>query len=889
MMPTHPTTTAEIREAFLAFFETKHGHKRQHSASLVPADNPTVLLTPAGMLPFVPIFLGIEPAPNPPRVTTAQKCARVSGKASDLEAVGRTPRHHTFFEMMGNFSFGDYFKHEVIPWAWEFVTSVLGLPPERLWVSVFREDDESYDIWHTQVGIPAERIFRCDEKDNFWGPPGPSGPCGPCTEIHYDLTQNPNDDLDTRLIEIWNLVFMELFQDTEGNRRPLEKKNVDTGAGLERLAMVAQGVNNTFETDILKQLIETVASTSGVPYGQSEATDVALKIIADHLRFVLFAMVDGALPSNEGRGYVVRMILRRAVRYGKQYLGLQQPFLHTLLPTVHELYHTAYPELTERLAIAVTTTQREEARFLETLDKGNKHLQELIETLQANQQTQLAGEAAFKLYDTYGFPVELTNDILQEHHLSLDEAGFEHAMNEAKALARAGRKTEALVEDELYSQLMSLHGKTPFVGYESLEAPVTVLGILVDGHSVESVSGTNQPCTLILNQTPFYAESGGQVGDVGQLSADAGQQSVTVLITDTQKKGTLVIHDALFDQGEALRVGDTLMATVDPAHRYGSQVHHSATHLVHAALKHVCGQEASQAGSYVSAEGARFDFSFPRGLTSDELNQVEGLVNRWIFEGHTASIQHMSLPEAKASGATAMFGEKYGDTVRVVSFGSVSKELCGGTHVDSVTRIGLVRLTNEQAVASGVRRLEFVAGYEAYRQFRQQDNLVKHTCLALKALPQEVLPRLNKLQEDLKQRDKTITQLNTQLAMSAKAELIVQLQQASASGSKTPWVAHTLPDTDAEALKRLGEAVMNEARVEGVLVLASTLGNEKVNLLCWASEAVVKQQGVKAGDIIKQLATQCGGGGGGKPTFAQAGGKDVSKLPEALASLSTLF
>ena len=467
-VPTTVLTGAQVREAFLSFFEEKLNHQRRSSASLVPANNPTVLLTPAGMLPFVPIFLGLEPTPTPPRAVSVQKCARVSGKASDLEAVGRTPRHHTFFEMLGNFSFGDYFKADVIPWAWEFVTTVLGLPEERLWVSIYLDDEESFAIWRDQVGVPEERIFRCDEKDNFWGPPGPTGPCGPCSELHYDLYPGRDDmDREDRLLEIWNLVFMEFFKDSEGKLSPLEKKNVDTGMGLERITGILQGAETTFDTDLLQPIVQAVAKVSGHAYKQSSETDVALKIVADHLRFLAFALADGVIPSNEGRGYVARMILRRAVRYGKRFLGFEEPFLNQLLSAVRDEYSSVYPELVKRFAHSQTVLEREETRFLDTLDKGTQQLQALIDALPAGDQ--LKGPAAFKLYDTYGFPVELTKDILQEQGFTLDEAGFETAMQEQKDRARASQKGKAIVSDQVFAELIQEVGTTEFVGYERLE------------------------------------------------------------------------------------------------------------------------------------------------------------------------------------------------------------------------------------------------------------------------------------------------------------------------------------------------------------------------------------------------------------------------------------
>ncbi len=875
-----PFTGNEIREAFLRFFEERCGHQRKPSASLIPIDNPTVLLVPAGMLPFVPIFLGIEPRPNPPRITTTQKCARVSGKDSDLENIGRTPRHHTFFEMLGNFSFGDYFREEVIPWSWQFCTEVLKLDAERLWVSVYEEDEDSCRIWKDVVGVPESRLFKCGKKDNFWGPPGASGPCGPCTEIHYDLTQNPNDDLETRLIEIWNLVLMELFQDAEGNITPLEHKNVDTGAGLERLAMVVQGVDNTFETDLFQNIVQAVTAYTGVPYKQSEETDVALKIVADHLRLLAFTMADGVVPSNEGRGYIIRMVLRRAVRFGKQFLGMNAPFLHAILPIIKDEYGHHYPELITRFAYTQATLQREESRFLETLDKGTKRLEECLESMEGDT---LDGEEAFKLYDTYGFPIELTRDITQERGLQLDEAGFHVAMQSAKDLARSARKNVGVVDDQLFTELYQEAGATHFVGYQQFSAEATVKALILEGERVSTVKGVNTPFQCVLDKTPFYAESGGQVADTGQLHLNAGQKALTVLVTNVQKVGDLFVHHCIYDQGEGLSEGDVITAEVDDIKRQQTTLHHSGTHLLHAALKKVLGDEVAQAGSHVSSESARFDFNFTRAVTSSELSQIEGLVNRWIQDGANSRIEEMPIEAAKVSGAVMMFGEKYGETVRVVSLGANSKELCGGTHVENVAAIGVLKINSESAVAAGVRRLEFVVGYEAYRQFRQAENQLKAVATHFKTPVHDVLGRIVKLQDDLKTQEKRVKQLEEKILMSQAPDLV---QAFHASSSSIPLVKRFISDATADALKALGEAVMNQisqdGKQEGVLILGSVSAEGSALILAWVSEAVVKSHGVKAGDVVKQLAQACGGGGGGKPTFAQAGGKQGEALSTAL-------
>jgi alanyl-tRNA synthetase len=880
----NPLTGHQIRDAFLSYFQQELGHKRLPSASLVPVNNPTVLLTPAGMLPFVPIFLGLEPRPNPPRATSSQKCARVSGKASDLEAVGRTPRHHTFFEMLGNFSFGDYFKADIIPWSWTFLTERLGLPADRLWVSVFRDDEEAYSLWREKVGVPEARLFRCDETDNFWGPPGPTGPCGPCTEIHYDLTQNPNDPLDVRLMELWNLVFMEFFKDGEGNFSPLEHKNVDTGMGLERITTVIQNKPNTFETDLLWPLVQATSEQSGKRYGASSEIDVALKIVADHSRFLGFALSDGVIPSNEGRGYILRMILRRAVRYGRQRLALEKPFLSELLPVLAHEYGAAYPELKEHLSKAQTIVEREEVRFLETLDKGTLLLRDQMEGLKTKGEKVLAGSDVFRLYDTYGLPMEVSKDLLEEEGLSLDEEGYEVAREEARQLARQGKKSTKLVENTVFADILADVGPTRFVGYDVLESLVTVKALVVEGEPVDAVSGTNQPFQLVLDQTPFYAESGGQIGDKGQLmQLDVGEQGITVLITDTQKFGDLIVHQALFDQGEALTVGQALTALVDSETRRGTRQHHSATHLLHSALRKVLGSEATQAGSWVGPTSARFDFSFPRGVTASELNQIEAWANRWIEQDYQTVVAQKSLDEAKAGGALAMFNEKYGDTVRVVQFGEASQELCGGTHVPRTGEIRLIRILSEQAVASGVRRIEFVVGTEAYRSFKQDEAVLKTLAQSFKSPVAELPQRIEQLQTQVRQLEKQLETAQTQAALSQLATL-----ESQAKASESVLFTAQVMAPSGDALKELATRLQDKLGESKALLLAATETDPpKVQFVATVPPSLIAK-GLKAGDLVKAAATLCEGNGGGKPQLAQAGGKNPEALPSAFEAALAL-
>ena len=883
LSPSTALTGAQIREAFLQFFAGQHGHKRMASASLIPS-NPTVLLTPAGMLPFVPIFLGVEPAPTPPRATSSQKCARVSGKASDLENVGRTPQHHTFFEMRGNFSFGDYFKTEAISMAWAFLTEVLQIPAERLWISVLKTDtlfdEESYQIWQKKVGVSPDRILFRDEKDNFWGPPGPTGPCGPCSEIYYDWEPGGPSPLDVeglidtpRFMEVWNLVFMELFQDSDGKRTPLARKNIDTGMGLERITRVVQQTKDTFDTDLLSPLVTAAKALTTIATPTPDQ-HVALKILADHARFAAFAVADGVIPSNEGRGYILRMIIRRAVRYGRQQLGLSDPQFHRLMATVVAEYGPAYPELLQHAEKCTRVVLNEETQFLQLIERGMDRLDELMAAAKAAKQKQLSGDDVFKLYDTYGFPREITLDIAQEQGLTIDEDGFEAAMAAQRTRAREGRKGVAIVDNQVYSDLVAAHGATTFVGYETLEATATVKALLLDGQPVTEVRGTNQPFEVILETTPFYAESGGQVGDRGTLSQGEGHHGITVVINDTQKKGELVTHSALFDNGGEIRVGDVVLAQVEPVYRQLSAIHHSATHLLHAALIKVLGADVAQAGSYVSPEGARFDFTFPRAVAADELNRVEYWVNTWVRENHARVTRLTDVDSARAAGAIAMFGEKYADEVRAVQFGHTSHELCGGTDVDYLGEIGLIKITSEGSVAAGVRRVEFVAGDTAYKLFKQSEALLGSLAYTLKSPVRDVLAKVDHLLASQKALQKTVQRLQDEAVLTRLPDLLSTLL---AQGG---WLVDAIPNASPEGLKTLAEALRDKC--PNSFVLLGAADGEKVAFYAVSSESWIAQ-GFGAGQWVKTAAQTCDGNGGGKPQFAQAGGKNPDALPEAIA------
>ena len=727
----------EIRKLYLDFFKDKHQHTIVESSSLVP-DNPTVLLTTAGMLQFLPIFLGIVKSPyDPARATSCQKCARAGGKDSDIENVGRTPRHHTFFEMLGNFSFGDYYKKEIIPWAWDFVTNVLKLDKDRLWITIFETDDEAYEIWRN-VGVPAERIKRKGKKDNFWGPPGASGSCGPCSEIHYDLGEqykcdDPNCGIDTcecdRWVEIWNLVFTELYQDEEGNQSPLEKKNVDTGMGLERIAMVCQGVASTFETDLLRPILDKVVEMSGVPYKKSDKTDVSLRIITDHARCVTFLINDGVIPGNEGRSYVLRMILRRALRHGK-ILGMDLPFLYKLVDVVVENYGEAYPDLVNNKVKIIDTIKKEEERFNKTLDRGYKLLNEFIDN-----KKDIDGESAFKLYDTFGFPFELTKEIAEENGLKVDEAGFKASMKEQKERAKAATQKISVTGDIKYAKVEEKVGATDFVGYTNLECDAKILETL-DGDGYIDV---------VLDKTPFYAECGGQVGDSGVIE----NSSMKLDVLTTFKVNKLFVHRCELVNGE-IEVGATVKASVDKERRGQIKVHHTSAHLLQSALQHVLSGDVHQAGSQVEENRMRFDFTFDRAMTDKEIQKTEDLMNEWISQDLPVETKVMNIDEAHETGAMALFGEKYEDEVRVVSIGEISKEFCAGTHASHTGQLRLAKIVSESAIAAGTRRIEVVVAKSALNYLTEKANVMDKLATKFKAHFDEVETRVDKLMEENK-------------------------------------------------------------------------------------------------------------------------------------------
>ena len=861
-------TGNEIRKLYLNYFKDKHQHTIVESSSLVP-DNPTVLLTTAGMLQFLPIFLGIVKSPyDPPRAASCQKCARAGGKDSDIENVGRTPRHHTFFEMLGNFSFGDYYKKEIIPWAWEFVTEVLKLDKDRLWITIFETDDEAYEIWRS-VGVPAERIKRKGKKDNFWGPPGASGSCGPCSEIHYDLGEQYKCDdprgcgIDTcecdRWVEIWNLVFTELYQDEEGNQSPLDSKNVDTGMGLERITMVCQGVASTFETDLLRPILDKVCEMSGVPYKKSEKTDISLRIITDHARCVTFLISDGVIPGNEGRSYVLRMILRRALRHGK-ILGMDLPFLYKLVDVVVDAYGEAYPDLVKNKAKIVDTIKKEEERFNKTLDRGYKLLDEFIVN-----KKDIDGENAFKLYDTYGFPLELTKEIAQENGLKVDEEGYKAAMQEQKERAKAATAKLSVTGDIKYAKIEDEVGSTEFVGYSENEADAKILATVEGDGYVD----------IVLDKTPFYAECGGQVGDSGVIE----NENMKAEVLTTFKVNQLFVHRAKLINGE-ITTGEKVKAMIDVARREEIRLHHTSAHLLQAALIKVLGDEVHQAGSLVEENRMRFDFTFNRAMTPEEIFKVEDIMNNWISKGYDVVTEVMDIEKAKLTGATALFGEKYDDVVRVVSITDgktcISKEFCAGTHARNIGNLRLVKIVTEGAIAAGTRRIEAVVGRSAFEFMNAKVKEMDKLSLMFKAHYNEVVERVEKLADENKELSKKIEKLEEE---NARAKFATFASKAQEIEDGKLFISKIEDITPLGA--KIGIEFLSNKFGESVIVLA----NSKT-VMAKVSDAFVKK-GINAGKIVGEIARATGANGGGRPNFAQGGVKDPSKLDEILSKIES--
>jgi alanyl-tRNA synthetase len=863
----------QIRQNFLKFFESK-GHQVVSSSPVVPGDDPTLLFTNAGMNQFKDVFLGFDKRPYN-RATTAQKCIRAGGKHNDLDNVGYTARHHTFFEMLGNFSFGDYFKKDAISYAWELLTTVYNLPAEKLWVTVYAEDDEAYEIWQKEIGVPAERIIRIGDNkggryasDNFWMM-GDTGPCGPCTEIFYDHGDHiaggppgsPDEDGD-RYIEIWNNVFMQFNRDEDGVMHPLPKPSVDTGMGLERIAAVLQHVHSNYEIDLFVNLLNAAkAAVDGAGAGDCDANSPSLKVIADHIRACSFTVADGVIPGNAGRGYVLRRITRRAIRHGYK-LGARAPFFHKLVNALVKEMGEAYPELKANEARVTEVLKQEEERFFQTISNG----MEILEAALANTSKVIDGETAFKLHDTFGFPLDLTADVCRERGVTVDEAGFEVAMNRQRDQARAAGKFK-MAQGLEYSG-----APTVFHGYETLNKDsAKVLALYVDGTQVNSIKAGDN-AVLVLDNTPFYAESGGQVGDAGELR----NQSSLFEVEDTLKiQADVFGHHGQVLEGE-IKVGDQLNAKVNPERRARTIRHHSATHLMHKALREVLGAHVQQKGSLVDADKTRFDFTHTAAMTPEQIAQVEQLVNAEILANAATSAKVMSLDDAQKTGAMMLFGEKYGESVRVLEIGS-SKELCGGTHVQRTGDIGIFKILSESGVAAGIRRVEAITGDRALTYLQKLDTQINQLAVSLKATPSDLAQRITQLQDHARSLEKELERLGSKLAASQGDELMAQAVEVN--GVKI--LAALLEGADAKVLRETLDQLKNKLK-SAAIVLAS-VQDGKVQLAAGVTADTIAK--VKAGDLVNHVAQQVGGKGGGKPDMAMAGGTDPKGLPVALKSV----
>ena len=866
----------EIREKFLEFFESK-GHLRLPSFSLIPQGDKSLLLINSGMAPLKPYFTG-EQEPPRRRVTTCQKCIRTG----DIENVGKTARHGTFFEMLGNFSFGDYFKEEAITWSWEFLTKVMEIPEDRLYPSIYENDDEAFEIWNKKVGVPADRIFRFGKEDNFWE--HGSGPCGPCSEIYFDRGEKygcgkpgctVGCDCD-RYMEVWNNVFSQFNNDGHGNYTDLIQKNIDTGMGLERLAVVMQDVDSLFDVDTVKNITDHVSKISGKTYGESYKTDVSLRVITDHIRSTVMMICDGVIPSNEGRGYVLRRLLRRAARHGKL-LGINEPFLYKVCDTVIHESGGAYPALIEKQEYIRKVIQVEEERFDATVDAGLSILHDMIEKAKDAGSKELPAADAFKLHDTYGFPIDLTIEILEEQGMSTDRDGFDALIQEQKERSREDRKRMGDVGWASEDLGLDKSLKTEFCGYTQLEAEGNVLALVSEGESTDAVRAGSK-VTVVLDKTPFYAEMGGQVPDYGTMS----HGDCEIEITNVQKNGDgrIYLHSGVVKSGVVSR-GDTLVCKVDKERRQAICRSHTATHLLQEALRQVLGSHVEQAGSYTDADHVRFDFTHFAAMTPEEIAKVESIVNNIILEGLEVRTDEMPIEEAKKLGAMALFGEKYGDIVRVVRAGDVSIEFCGGTHLNNTAKAGMFKIVSEASVAAGVRRIEALTGRKFLELFEERQKTLNDTAAALKTTPTDLVQRADQVVEEIRGLTRNVDSLNSKIAEMKLSELL----NAAEDVNGVSVIAAKLDDTP-EVMRSIGD-ILKERNANGVAVLATVTGESKIQLLCVAGKDAVKA-GAHAGKIIKEVAKLCGGGGGGRPDSASAGGKKPEKLDEALQAVCSV-
>ena len=862
----------DIRTRFLEFFEAR-GHMRVPSSPLLPAEDPTLLFTNAGMNQFKDLFLGTE-SRTYSRATTSQKCVRAGGKHNDLEMVGRTRRHQTFFEMLGNFSFGDYFKKEAIAYAWELLTVEFGIPTDKLWITVFEEDDEAAELWKNDVGVAAERVVRMDEKDNFWQM-GDTGPCGPCSEIHYDFgpegSQEGHADCRFpcecgRYLEIWNLVFMQFDRDETGTLNPLPKPSIDTGMGFERIASVLQGKISNYDTDLFSPLLDTAADLLGVSYGTSESTDTSLRIIADHVRATTFLIGDGIIPSNEGRGYVLRKIMRRGIRQGTL-LGRREPFLHTMTGHVVDLMKGAYPDLVNTRDYVDRVVENEEKRFSATVAVAVGKLEDIIASVEAQREKLIPGKELFKLYDTFGLPLDFTEEIAREKSLELDIEGFNSELDKQKERARESWKGGSRVS-KVYESIAD--GRTDFLGYETTEATGTIIGLFSDGKPVDQVEGLGSQAEAVLDRSPFYAESGGQVGVSGGLTTADSAARVTETFSPSPG---LIVHRVVVDVGR-LKVGETVSGRVDVERRNRIAANHTGTHLLHAALRRTLGVHVKQAGSLVAPDRLRFDYTHYAPLTPGEIEEIEGGINRVVLENRPVETREMALNEAVESGAIAFFGEKYQQDVRVVTVADVSMELCGGTHTTATGDVGLFKIVSESSVAAGVRRIEAVTGLGSYERFEDDERLLDEVGRRLRSSRSDLTGAIDRLFVQQKELEEELASLKRSSANSNLDSLLVA--QSSVSGISV--IAQRVEGVDVPLMRELAESARDRMG-SGVVVLGTT-DNGKAMLVTTVSEDLRGR--LHAGKIIKQIAILVGGNGGGRPDFAQAGGKEPEKLDQAL-------
>lgn len=866
----------DVREAYLKFFESKE-HLRLESFSLVPKNDKSLLLINAGMAPLKPYFTGLQIPPRK-RITTCQKCVRTG----DIENVGKTSRHATFFEMLGNFSFGDYFKNEVIPWAWEFITEVLNLPKDKLYVTIYLDDDEAYEIWTSKTDVNPKHIFRLGKEDNFWE--HGVGPCGPCSEIHF--YKDPGEiisaedfkeksDLD-RAVEFWNLVFTQFDKDESGNYNRLDFPNIDTGMGLERMATIMQGVDTIFEVDTISSILQEVSKLSGVKYGDSSKNDVSLRIITDHVRSVSFMISDGILPSNEGRGYVLRRLLRRAARHGRN-LGIKHAFLNKIVDTVIKCSGKAYPELEEKSEYIKKVILLEEERFGETIDLGMDILYSYIDELEKNAEKTLSGEKAFKLYDTYGFPLELTQEILEEKSMQVDIEGFNKEMNIQRERARAAREestymgTDVKVLDTIPSDI-----ETRFLGYDKLELSSKVKAIIKDDKFVGSIN-EGDIGIIVTEETPFYAEMGGQVGDRGVIFNDKFE----ALVEDCRKNiGGKTVHFIEVTKG-TLNIEEIVTLKVDKVRREKISKNHSATHMLHAALRLVLGEHVHQSGSFVDEDKLRFDFTHFASVTPEEIKRVEEIVNNKVMELYSVNTDEMSLDQARETGAMALFDEKYGEKVRVVKMSNFSVELCGGTHIENVGKIGIFKIVSENGIAAGIRRIEAVTGEKALEYMERKSEILKDISEIIKCSEKDIINKLNQINSELKDKDKEISQLKSKLASGSEDDILNNVKEIKSIKVATA----VLKDIDSDSLRNLGDKIKD--KIGSGLVVLGSKDVDKVQFLAMATKDVVAK-GIHCGNIIKEIAKIAGGGGGGRPDMAQAGGKLPEKLDDAISEVKNI-